>query len=148
MWKLKPKHSWSHTCPPLVTSLKTSDHHHQYHCRRCCCNFHIELQNLGQSLVPSGPSNLVIDLQYDGWKAITPALDLWGRNWPLDMSEVNLPLPFAFWEENDKTTHFFVHVSLLILCWVVIPEQFGQAAPTNLGSFTDKKNVWWEWLHK
>ena len=55
------------------------------------------------------------------------------------MSEVNLPLYFAFWEENDKTTHFFVHVSLLILCWVVITEQFGQAAPTNLGSLSDKK---------
>ena len=55
------------------------------------------------------------------------------------MSEVNLPLCFAFWEESDKTTHFFVHVSLLILCWVVITEQFGQAAPTNLGSFSDKK---------
>ena len=55
------------------------------------------------------------------------------------MSEVNLPLRFAFWEESDKTTHFFVHVSLLILCWVVITEQFGQVAPTNLGSFSDKK---------
>ena len=55
------------------------------------------------------------------------------------MSEVNLPLRFAFWEESDKTTHFFVHVSLLILCWVVITEQFGQVAPTNLGSFSDNK---------
>ena len=45
------------------------------------------------------------------------------------MSEVNLPLPFVFWEESDETTHFFVHVSLLILCWEGIAEQFGQAAP-------------------
>ena len=55
------------------------------------------------------------------------------------MSEVNLPLRFAFWEESDKTTHFFVHVSLLILCWEGIAEQFGQVAPTNLGSFSDYK---------